>query len=368
MDFFNRSREQDLHPGGETAMKAPFRILPVVLVLVALLCLPVTAIDNTTALHNVEIRQAHLAWTALDMDVEMNAAVTYCSTLYGADTSGMSALLAQFREKEALIPSAVTDEEVDALVAGMKNTTSLFRDETFVVVTKGQGKWEDLNVQVLAAKENNPYILNKQEAYWAVRKANHLADFDAWVKDGQQKLDTLKARGYDTTAAQRALDVFASKRPAVEAALTSKTEIAILTVSPQVLSLSEDFVRNLAVAQEQVPDSMRLKLLLDQADRAVVLADKVNTDLVPYLLDIGDADPVLSKTKTDITASRKVLDTGNLGATRTEMVHVQKDLVDLAQAYRDVAHSAALPEEFTAELNTMALRLDDAADQMGAAL
>jgi hypothetical protein len=70
----------------------------------------------------------------------------------------------------------------------------------------------------------------------------------------------------------------------------------------------------------------------------------------------------------DIAASRKILDTGNLGAARTEMVHVQKDLVDLAQAYRDVAHSAALPAELTAELDTMALRLDDAADQMGAAL
>jgi hypothetical protein len=349
-------------------MKRPARILSTLLVLVALLCLPVTALDNATAQHNVEIRQAHLAWTALDLDVEMNAAITYCGTLYGADTSGMSALLAQFREEETLIPSAATNEEVDALVADMTNTTSLFREETFVVVTRGQGKWEDLNIQVLAAKENNPYILNKREAYWSVRKANQLADFDAWVKDGQQKLDALKTMGYDTTAAQRALDVFSAKRPAVQAALTSKTELTILTISPQVLSLSEDFSRKLAAAQEQVPDSMRLMLLLDQADRAVVRADRINTDLVPYLLDIGDADPVLSRTKKDIAASRKILNTGNLGATRTEMVHVQKDLVDLAQAYRDVAHSIALPAEFSLELNTMVLRLDDAADQMRTAL
>ncbi|MDD1695069.1 MAG: hypothetical protein LUQ71_10130 [Methanoregula sp.] len=349
-------------------MKSPARILPAVLVLLAILCLPVAAIDNTTVLHAVEIRQAHLAWTALDTDVGMNAAVTYCGTLYGVDTSGMSALLAQFRKEEALIKSAATGDDVDVLIADMKNTTGQFREETVAVMTKGQGKWDALNLQILTVKDNNPYILEKKDTYWTVRKADELADFDAWVRDGQQKLDTLKTRGYDITTAQRALDVLSSKRPEVLSALNSKTELAVQVINPQILSLSEEFVRKLAAVQEQVPDSLRLKFLLDQTDRSVGLADRVNIDLVPFMIDIGEADPVLSKTKTDLADSRKILNTGNLGSAKIQMRIVQKDIVDLAQAYRDVAHSVALPADLSAELNSLVLRLEDAADQLGAAL
>ena len=370
MVFFRNSvRGSRIHDGKLPAGYRPFLLIACILVAAfAILALPAAAADNTTALHTVEIRQTHLAWVALDKDYEMNTAVTYCGTLYGSDTSGMSRLLAEFRAEEARIPEAATEPEVDALIAEMRNTTGQFQAATWTVMTKGQGKWDALAVQIADAKENNPYILEKKDTYWEVRKAGQLADFDAWVNNGQQILDTLKAGGYDTTSAQRALDVFSSKRPDVQAALTAKSDLAVQSVNLQILPLSAEFNTKLALVQAQVPDSVRLRFFIDQADRAVGLAETINADLVPVMLNIGDAEPVLSTTKTDINTAKKILATGNLEAAKVPLKLVQKDLTDLAQAYRDTRISVSLPADLSAELETLVIRLQNTADQMGDAL
>lgn len=345
-------------------MKCSIPILCAGLVLAALLCLPAAASDNTTIQHTVEIRQAHLAWVALDEEVEMNAAVTYCSTLYGADTTELSRILSEFRTEEARIPSASTRTDLASLISGMRNTTALFRIELSTVMSAKQGNYDALGRQIAAAKLNNPYIQMQKDNYWTVRKANHLSDFDTWVSEGQQSLDTLKSRGYDTTTAQRALDVFSAKRPDVQAALASRSDTTIDAMNRQIGPLSEDFIAKLIVIEEQVPDSGRWNYLIQQGDRAVAEADRINRALTPLLIDIGDADPVLARTKTDLNTARRILGSGNLEATKVPLKLVQKDFTDLAQAYRDIRSTAALPGTLSDELNTMALRLDETAGTM----
>jgi hypothetical protein len=270
--------------------------------------------------------------------------------------------------EESRIPSTATGDGLDTLIADMRTTTRQFRSELGAVMTKGQGNWDYLHLKIAASKVNNPYILAKEDAYWEVRKTDNLADFDAWVNDGQQLLDGLESGGYNTTSAQRALDVFAARRPDLQAALVARSVTDIESVNGQILALSQQFVLATAAVQEQVPDSIRFRFFIDQGYRAVERADVVNPNLTYLLLDIGDAEPARAKTKTDLATARKVLGTGNLEATRTPLKLVQKDLVDLSVAYRDIAHTVDLPDDLTAELNTMEARLGNAADQMGAVL
>lgn len=343
-------------------------LIPLVVLVILALLLPAAAAEDGAVSDTVTIRQAHLAWTALDKEYEMSTAVTYCGTLYGSDTSGMSKLLLEFKGQEAKIATTTTSGEVDTLIGEMRNTTEQFRDETFAVMTKGQGKWEKLEAQVLDAKDNNPFIQGKKEKYWAVRTAAQLAAFDTWVKEGQQRLDTLKAAGYDTTTAQRALDVFSAKRPEVKAALDKKSEIGVKTTNQQVQQLSQEFIQKLEEVQEQVPDSTRFQFFIDQGYRAVGHCDTANTHLVPVILDLGDAETVLKKTKTDLTNAQRLLNSRSLEDVKTPLRLVQKDLTDLAQAYRDIATTTVLPEDLARELSTLALRLDNTADQMRDAL
>jgi hypothetical protein len=340
----------------------------VVLAILAILILPAAAAGNGTVSDTVAIRQAHLAWTALDKEYEMSTAVTYCGTLYGSDTSGMNRLLAEFKAEEAIIPGTTTSGEVDTLIGKMRNTTAQFSDETLTVMTKGQGKWESLEAQILDAKDNNPYIQAKKENYWTVRTAAHLATFDTWAGEGQQRLDTLKSAGYDTTTAQRALDVFSAKRPELKAALDKKSEAAVKTVNQQAQQLSQEFIQKLQDVQEQVPDSTRFQFFIDQGYRGVSRCDTANAALLPVILDLGDAETVLKKTKTDLANAQRMLNSRSLVDVKAPLRQVQKDLSDLAQAYRDIASTTALPEDLSRELNTLALRLDNTSDQMRDAL
>jgi len=349
------------------SQNVPF-LIACALVVLAALCLPVAADENTLLQHTIEIRQTHLAWTALDRDVEMTAAIPYCETLYGADTTGLSRLLAAFREKEARIPSAATRADLSTLIADMRNTTSQFRAELDTILATKQGNRADLSRAIAAVKLNNPYIQAKKDAYWNVRKANQLADFDTWVLEGQQTLNAKKAEGYEITAAQRALDVFSAKRPDVAAALNARSDTAIEAVNQKTVPLSEAFIDQLLTLDTQVPDSGRWQHFIQQGDRVVTDADRINIALVPAILDIRDAEPVLAKTKTDLNRARVLLGSGNLEATKVPLRLVQKDFTDLAHAYRDIRSTAALPGNLSTELKVMALRLDEAAAEMGAAL
>lgn len=335
--------------------------------LLSLMFLPAAANDGSIS-DTVAIRQAHLAWTALDKEYEFSTAIMYCNTLYGSDTAEMSRLLAEFRKQETRIKDTATSTEVDALIDDMRNTTRQFRDETFSVMTKGQGKWDVLESQILDAKNNNPYIVQKKDQYWTVRTTAQLAAFDTWVREGQDRLDVLKAQGFDTTTAQRSLDVFASRKPAVNAALAAKSETSVRSANQLIQPLSQDFIQKLTEVQEQVPDTVRFQFFIDQGYRATALCDKANAELIPILLDIDDAEALVKKTKNDLTNAQRMLNTGSLENTKTPLRLVQKDLSDLAQVYRDIASTMDLGTELNAELNTLALRLDNTADQMRDAL
>jgi hypothetical protein len=347
------------------------RLFPLLscLLLLGFLCGAASAASGSTdSASTIAIRQAHLAWTALDKEYEMNTAVTYCGTLYGSDTSNLTRLLGVFRVEESRIPATAAGAGLDTLIADMRTTTSQFRNELRAVMVKGQGKWGDLSLQIAGVKENNPYISAKRDAYRETWKANQLAAFDAWADNGQQILDSLKAGGYNTTAAQRALDVFVARRPAVQAALASGAATDIESVNGQTLALSEQFGQKVIETQEQVPDNVRFRFFIEEGYRAVERADTVNAELTRILLDIGDAETTLAKAKTDLATANKVLGTGNSEATKTPIKLVQKDLLDLAQAYRDVAHRVDLPGDLTSELNSMETRLGNTADRMGDAL
>jgi len=341
------------------------RIL-VLLLLTGCLMTPAIAasVDDPPAGNHIAVRQAHLDWVALEKDVEMNAALTYVSTRYNTNTTYLAGLLAAFRQVEARIPAASTDGDIDRIIADLRLITRLFRDEGEVQMGIGHGSWGELNSQILLATANNPYITEKKNLYWNTRTKGQLSDFDTWAQEGQEELTSLKARGYDTTKAQRALDVTNAKRPELLAALESRNEERINAAADLVLSLSRDYVSSIDEIRHQVPDDARIRFLLEQADRAVGKADRLNTDTTVVILDIGAADPSLSRLKDDIQTTRFMLNAGRLETAKKNLLVIKKDFTDLAQAYRDIASSANLPPDLSGALSAMAVTLDNTADQM----
>lgn len=338
-----------------------------ILLLAGCLMTPVIAApgDTVSADHHIAVRQAHLAWVALEKDVEMNAALTYVSTRYYTDTAYMSDLLAAFRDAEARIPAARTDADLDRIIADFRQITRLFRNDSQAQMVAGQGSWAEQNSQILKATANNPYIAEKKNLYWSTRTTGQLSDFDTWAKEAQAELNSLKTKGYDTTKAQRARDVTVAGRPDLKAALESRSEERVNAASEVILSLSMDYVSSVEETRHQVPDDTRIRFLLDQAERAVGKADQLNADTMVVILDIGAAEPSLSQLKEDIGATRLLLNAGRLESAKKNMPVIKKDFTDLAQAYRDIASRANLPPDLSRALGAMAVALDNSAGQMG---
>ena len=305
------------------------------ILIITLICQTAAATPPGTPLTSSEIgiRQAHLSWIALTRDAEMNAAITYIYPLYETNTTRMSALYADFKNQEALIPATTTKAGFDNLTQELRNITGAFRSEIPDQMARGYGKWDDLTLKVRAATANNPYIEEKKAAYWNIRKANQLNDFDAWVLDAQGKLDILNKQGYDTAPSQRTHDVIVAKRPDLVAALDSKNEDRTIAINQVLLPLSQQLGQQVADAQGNVSDAETLQFYIDEGYRAVARADTVNNDLTVILLDIGPSEPALKKVKVDLTAAGKLLKTGNLATTRTRFSLVKTDLKDLSSNY-----------------------------------
>jgi hypothetical protein len=345
-------------------LRSGFSLLIIVLV-ISLACLPAAAADETPlSPGEIGIRQAHLSWIALTRDAEMNAAITYIYPLFETNTTRLNSLYANFQNLEAQVPGTTTRAGFDNLTSGMRSVTGEFRNETAIQMSRGQGKWDVLTLNVRAATTGNPYIDEKAQAYWGTRKLNQLRDFDAWLLNAQGALDQLNRQGYDIAAPQRTHDVIASKRPDLTAALDSKSNDQIAAVNTVILGLSQQLGSQVAEAQAGVSGSEKTRFYIDQGYRAVYVADTLNENLTQILLDIGPAEPALKKVKVDLAATEKALNAGNLARAKTPLLLVKSDLRDLAATYRDIVNTADLPPDLSATLRALILNLDNTSDQM----
>lgn len=344
-------------------MKRYLRYFLLLLVVLSALCAPALgAVDNPG---DFAIRQAHLDWVAFTTETEMNAAITYIFPLYSTDTARLNELLAEFKEQEALIPAATSKRDLENITARMREITAQFLTESEVQMVIGYGKPEVLSRQVGAATTNNPYIGQREQAYWSIRRTNQMRDFDSWVKESQASLDTLKTQGYDTSQAQRTLAVIGSKRPDLDAALAAKSGERIAAINGVILPLTRQLGEQVQETQAGVSDLERMQFFVEQGYRAVARADQINNDLIVILLDIGPPETSLRQLKSDLAATDRMLKAGNPALAKTPFLHAKKDLKDLSMAYRDTANSASLPPDLAAAIRVMVITLDNAADQMG---
>lgn len=349
-----------------TRQSRTLALLAFILAASVLSCIPAAAADaGTTLPHNeAEIRRAHMDLVSYTRDAEMTAVIAYIYPHYGTDTARLNMLLDSFREQEALVPAATTAEDFSNITREMRSIVSEFRNETGVQMVKGYGKPDELSTALTGAVTNNPYIAQRKAAYWTIRKAGQLEDFDAYVLSARSSLEGLGAQGYPLEKAKRALDVLASKRPELASALDARNEDRIVSAGAIILPLSVDLKDRVAEAQGEVSDAERMRFIIDQGYRAVKRADSANGELMKIFLDIGPAEPATRKLKQDLATAERILATGNLGMTKTPLTLVKKDLKDLSADYRDLATTETLPDDLGATLRALILTLDGTANQM----
>ncbi|MDO9325215.1 MAG: hypothetical protein Q7T80_09705, partial [Methanoregula sp.] len=104
---------------------------------------------------------------------------------------------------------------------------------------------------------------------------------------------------------------------------------------------------------------------IDEADRVVARAGRINKQLVEQILDIGAADPALYNMKADVKMAHGALNGGQTGLVATQLTLIKKDYRDLAAAYRDIAVSSVLPDGMADILKTTSISLEATSDRIG---
>jgi hypothetical protein len=330
-------------------------------------CVPVQAADPIpTAESLFPLNQAHLAWMAEIADVEMVASITYVDTLIGKNTSTMLSLHDDFRNARLAVSSIASRPALVTQTSLMQKTVLLFNQETKNQIAAHQGNTGGLQVQIHnALNAADSTVALKKDAYWAIRSARQLDDFDSWVIRTQKTLDTLQTRGYPVTDAQLYLNRFTGLRTDLKSSLDAQdlnnADVTALTIRGRSLEISD----RITALQEQVPENTTAEFRIGEADRVIIRADWINNQLVEQILDIGAAEPVLSRTKNDVNLARSALKGGQAGIVSTQLQLIKKDYRDLAAAYRDIAISASLPEGMAEVLKTTRIALEDTADRIG---
>ncbi|MDO9324959.1 MAG: hypothetical protein Q7T80_08405, partial [Methanoregula sp.] len=232
-------------------------------------CMPVHAADaGSAAADNIfPIQQAHLAWMAEATDAEMVATISYIETLYGADTSTLTSLHANFSKDKSAIESLSSLPALNNQTSRMQKTALLFNRETINQTNAHQGKMGDLQAQTGRAVNGNPYITMKKDAYWTIRSTQQLANFDTWVLQTQKTLDTLQAQGFPVTDTQPYLDRFASLKADLKSSLDAKDFDRLDATALRIKDRSLEITGRIATLQGQVSQDTTAAFRIDEADR-----------------------------------------------------------------------------------------------------
>lgn len=348
-------------------MRAGYRGILCLALIALITCLPVQAADSgVSAADSIfPVQQAYLGWMAEVTDVQMVAALSYIETLYGADTSTLASLHAEFSQAKFTIGSVASLSALSNQTLRMQKTALAFNREAVNQTNAHSGKMADLQAQTGRAVNGNPYITMKKDAYWTTRSTHQLADFDAWVIQTQKVLDTLNARGFPVTDTQPYLDRFASLKTELKSSLDSKDFDRADTTILRIKDRSSEITRRITTLQGQVSEDTTAVFRIDEADRVIARAGRINKQLVEQILDIGAAEPALYNLKADVKMAHGALNSGQTGLVVTQLTLIKKDYRDLAAAYRDIAVSSALPDGMADILRSTSISLDAASDRIG---
>jgi hypothetical protein len=333
-----------------------------------MLALPVAAAGTNTAnpvLDNqVNSRIAHLTWKSAVRETEMGASIAYISSLNGTSTSTLSSLLSEFQQKESQIGSLTTHIGVNNLIRDIEQVNAPFRQELRTQMKAGRGRPAELRSQVDAAVQGDGRLATLESSYWTTRSSDELANFDLHVQRSQGVIDTLKAKGYDTTAAQAKLGEITAKRSALESALALHDKTQIPVVQQQVVSLWQQLAVIVKDLQVQVPQNTKIQFHINEGNRAVARADMVNADLKSLAIDTTQAEQYTAAARSDLAAAQASLTGGNPDTAKSSLEAAKQDLRNLSLAYRDIAKRYQVPAEAASEAPATAAALDSMVTSM----
>jgi hypothetical protein len=234
-----------------------------VLVLGAVLCLPAVAApglgaDSTQITGRVpfapevhEARLAGIAWLTAVADARMEGTITYIGGISnGTGTGDLTELRQEFSVRSAELAQDTTRADILEDRSVILRVRNEFRNETRDMMNQYGGNRTELREAVQASvAAHNETLTRLREAFDGKRDTVVLAVFDRQTDRGDQRLETLQAKGLDTSVPQATLQEIEEHGATLGAALAADDRAAIKGELQEIRGLAQDFrleVRSIA--------------------------------------------------------------------------------------------------------------------------
>lgn len=234
-----------------------------VLVLGAVICLPACAApgqsaDNTNVTGRVpfapevhEARLARIAWLTAVADARMEGTITYIGGISnGAGTGDLPELRQEFSVRSAELAQDTTRADVLEDRSALLRVRNEFRNETRDMMNQYGGNRTELREAVQASvAAHNETLTRLREEFDGKRDAAVLAVFDRQTDRGDQRLETLQAKGLDTSVPQSTLQEIEGHGATLGAALAADDRAAVRGELQEIRGLAKEFrqeVRSIA--------------------------------------------------------------------------------------------------------------------------
>ncbi len=314
----------------------------------------------------VEIRQAHLKWTAEIMEISMDATIEYVDEVsFGAGTSELSELFDDFKDQTKKTEALTTHVAFNNALRQLRQIITDFRLETREQMTEHNGVgWQLLADIKEALDENKGKIDGLEDEYWEIREDNSLEIFDIWVDWAQNILDKIEDNGYDTIEAQAKLDEIKDERGSLENALKDRDNAEILQIHLELLDLSKelrDIVRDLQV---EIPPKKIIEHWINVGDRIVDRTDTIISELDALGIDVTELREIHIKMGADLETAQEEFEALNFKEAIEALEEFKTHLIELRDAYEELIFGDTLPEEMEAKLEATIDVLDDSIKNM----
>ncbi|RZN36906.1 MAG: hypothetical protein EFT35_07420 [Methanophagales archaeon ANME-1-THS] len=346
-------------------------IVLIVILALSSTCVSVVSAEDFPVLDKeVEIRQAHLKWTAAIYETSMNAVIAYIDEISeGTGTSELISLRDDFKAQTEKIGTLTTHVALNNALRQLAQITTDFRLETRKQMDEHNGRYLELVNRVETALDENQEELDSlKNTYWEKREENTLAIFDIRVNRAQTILDTLQTKGYDTGEAQKKLDEIKAKRSGLEAALAAKDNLAIAQVHLEILSLSKELARIVRDLQVMIPQEVRVKHWLHVGDRVVAWTATIIAELETLGIDVAQLQSIHSQAETDLEKAHDAFDAHNFDEAIDALNDLKTDLIKLRDAYEELVFSGVLSGDMKRTVEATSAALDDTIKDMDASI
>ncbi len=324
----------------------------------------VIADQQSMLAEQLEIRQASLDVLATTLEINMDATVSYVTSLLG-DTAELTSLEADFHAKREDARGAKTHDELNKGIQEMGTILNSFNQKADALIkSKGGNPLTWLGKIGEETKARQSEIDNAKAAYWTVNQKNTLSLFDETMTQLEDVRVYIESSGWDMTQINQKFDELKGLRGDLETALGKENDGEVLKVQIQILGVSLQLVQVGGPGLDWAYNAQPISFWLDVSQTALDQINKLIDNLQKLNVDVTTLRSIYDRGEHDEAALQSAYDSKNAASARMALTNLGKDWQDLITELDRISKSGQVPAAYQQQVQNTVKALQSSQQQI----